>query len=145
MMHFKDRHAFGVRLEREVNGQKVQMIKRFCRLFFGCKGSPYNAVQGMTRALELVERDRTDQSNPFHWASIALNLPCADDYNPTMPRVYKVTSDGKFAAGTVVYMDDGRSCGNTERECQRLGRSLSSRLNNLGQQDASRKRRPPSR
>ena len=126
-------------------GKEVEGFRRFNRLFFGCKGSPYNAVQGMCRALEIVKGDRSDRNNPFHWATILLNLPSARDYDPTLPRVVKTTADGKPAGDAVMYMDDGRPVGESEEGCRQVGRALSSRLNHLGQQDAARKRRPPSR
>ena len=41
MMHYKEQHAFGVRMVRERKGEVKEFFLRFTRLFFGCKCSPY--------------------------------------------------------------------------------------------------------
>jgi len=75
---------------------------------------------------------------------VRLNLPCGHGYNPSLPRVLKIRSDGDMSSDSLVYMDDGRTAGSGRKNCRHTSRRLSSMVNYLGEQDASRKRRPDS-
>ena len=66
------------------------------------------------------------------------------DYKPTCPWVYKERKDRSIASDTLVYLDDLRATGNTERECWTASQRVSSVLASLGIQDATRKQCPPS-
>lgn len=144
-MHYTERCDFGARLTNERPGlDDVEFIRRFSRLFFGCKCSPYAAVQACTRGLEIIKGRHDDPGNPYQWSEIRLNLPCSKIYDPSLPRVLKVRTDGDMASDSLVYMDDGRSAGAGRENCRETSRRLSSMVNYLGEQDASRKRRPES-
>jgi len=82
--------------------------------------------------------------NPYQWSEVRLNLPCGHRYDPSLPRVLKIRSDGDMSSDSLVYMDDGRTAGSGQKNCRHTSRRLSSMVNYLGEQDASRKRRPDS-
>jgi hypothetical protein len=67
-------------------------------------------------------------------------------YNPSRPRVIKWgTMDDRMAGDINSFVDDGRASGQTVEHTWSISRHVSSRLQYLGVQDASRKRRPPTR
>jgi hypothetical protein len=118
--------------------------ERWTRCAMGLRTSPYQAVQGMLWAMERVFGDRDAEANVFAWKHMRLNLPGDDDYDPTLPWVFKSKRDGSMAPDVHVYVDDIRCSGRTELECWRASQRVSSVLASLGLQDAARKRRPPS-
>ena len=74
-----------------------------------------------------------------------INLPTSKDYQPHMPWVYKWDSNRNRLPGYFgTYIDDIRSVGSTEEHCYEVTHQTGSRINFLGQQDASRKRGQPS-
>lgn len=86
MMHYRERHAFGVRLTLgQPDGQEMEILRRFARLFFGCTCSPYAAVQGVTRAQEIIRGDPADSGNPYQWERVHLNLPAMREYDASVP------------------------------------------------------------
>ena len=75
-----------------------------------------------------------------------MNLPGSEDYDPSMPWVYKWDSvNDRLASDFACYIDDIRGLGGTETVCRAATRRVASYVNYLGQQDAPRKRRPPSK
>jgi hypothetical protein len=112
----------------------------------GSRPSPYNAVLYYYLAEEFVRGNPTDTSNPFYWDKLLLNLPGSLTFDPTRPRIMKWDSrNGWIACDLVVFVDDLRASGPTAELTWSLSRTVSSRLQYLGMQEASRKRRPPSR
>jgi hypothetical protein len=115
------------------------------RAAMGPKSSPYQAVQALGFAEEIIRGDRRDPRNIFRWGRVRLNLPGCEAYNPSLPCVSKVRSeDGKIAADLFAFMDDFRSVGPNKKEAWLAGRQAASILNHLGIQDAPRKRRDTS-
>ena len=115
------------------------------RALMGVKSSPYQAVQGMTVAEEVIRGDPTCQKNVFRWDSVRMNCPGAQDYDPSKPWVSKIRKDNIIAADLVGYVDDLRPSGSGRAEAWAAARRTASILNHLGIQDASRKRRDSSR
>jgi hypothetical protein len=114
----------------------------WCRAAMGLKSSPYQAVQGMAYAEEFIRGDRRDCANVFRWDIIILNLPGSEEYDPSLPWVYKCrSSDGKVAVDVFGFVDDFRQTGNTSKEAWLAARQVASRSNFLGIQDAPRKTR----
>ena len=144
MMHWSDRHMFGVRIKTGKGASQTEVIMRFCRLMFGGNPCPYLAVQGHARCMELVCGDHTDPTNPLHWTSVIENYPFTRPYDPSMPRVIRVREDGEMAAGTPSFVDDGRITGVNEEICDAATHRFCTRINYFGEQNASRKRRPRS-
>ncbi len=111
----------------------------------GLESSPYQAVQAILVAKEVILGERLDSSNVFRWDEVRLNLPGQDNYDPSLPWVSKVKimEDGSavIAAALHTFMDDLRPCGATKKEGWLAGRKAASIINWLGCQDASRKRR----
>ena len=56
--------------------------------------------------MELCESDPKDINNPFEFAQCCLNLPMAINYDPSMPRVLLLRSDGKLASRKVTFVDN---------------------------------------
>lgn len=114
------------------------------RCAMGLKSSPYNAIQGILFAEEFIRGDHQRSDNIFRWSYVRLNLPESSDYKPHLPWVSKVRDDdGQVANDFVTYVDDTRSCGSSWLEARQASRTVASKLNWLGIQDAARKRRDP--
>jgi hypothetical protein len=115
------------------------------RAAMGLKPSPYQAVQGMMVAEEMIKGDRTDPKNPFRWDVVRLNLPGSDGYDPALPWVSKIRlDDWNIACDIVIFVDDLRVTGPEKHECWKAGQRAAQVLNHLGLQDAPRKRRDAS-
>ena len=128
--------------EKDSSGEPKLLWERWTRAAMGLKSSPYQAVQAMMVAKDVIRGDRHDPSNVFRWDSVRLNLPGSASYDPGLPWVSKVRlSDGKIAADLFVYVDDARITGASEEECIDATRRVASVLNSLGIQEAPRKRR----
>jgi hypothetical protein len=110
----------------------------------GATPSPYNAVLSFAWVEEIIRGNPSDDSMPFRWQKVELNLPGSKDYNPARPWVSKRRKDGRIVHGLVTFMDDLRAIGSSEKECRVTGHRTSSVMNWHGIQDASRKSRPAS-
>ncbi len=124
---------------------RTRSYERWSRNFMGMRDSPYRSMQMMLMAKYLAYGDRNDPTNPFRWEHVVLNLPGSEGYDPSLPWVMKVRSDGHLACEIYVYVDDGRITGWSKLECWRAAQRLSAVLSSLGIQDAYRKRTPPTR
>ncbi|CAJ1957003.1 unnamed protein product [Cylindrotheca closterium] len=93
-------------------------------------------------AKEMALGDRKDPTNAFRWDKVKMNLPGSSTYDAGLPWVFKIRwSDRKIAADLLIYVDDGRVTAPNKLECKRATRKAASRLNELGIQEAARKRR----
>mmetsp|Transcript_17572 Transcript_17572/g.49639 ORF Transcript_17572/g.49639 Transcript_17572/m.49639 type:complete len:1287 (+) Transcript_17572:10428-14288(+) len=119
--------------------------ERWNRAAMGLKSSPYQAVQAMLFAEEVIRGNPTDATNIFRWHSVVLNLPGSKDYDPSLPWVAKVRMEGTLASDFYIYVDDVRTTGISNHECWEASQRISKGLGFLGVQDAVRKRRPPKR
>ena len=124
----------------EVNHKWV----RWNRTLMGFRSSPYIACKLFGWTLDVVKGDRLDVENPFRWNRININLPGSDGYNPTKPWIAKQWNDQE-ASDSKAYMDDGRTHGSNERITRKATRRVASITQYLGQQNADRKSRPPSK
>ena len=115
------------------------------RALMGCKSSPFQAVQGMTVAEEVIRGQPEDPHNVFRWSQVRLNLPGDPSYDPSKPWVSKVREEETIAADLVGYVDDLRTSGPDRKEAWHAAKRTASVLNYLGIQDAPRKRRDSSR
>ena len=128
---------------REIGGVKWE---RWERTLMGFRSSPYVCTQTFAWGDAVIRGDRKDLDNPLRWDKVVMNLPGSEDYDPSMPWVYKWDSvNGRLASDFACYIDDIRGLGGTERVCRAATRRVASYVNYLGQQDAPRKRRPPSK
>ena len=115
------------------------------RCMTGFKASPYIAIKVCSWSEEIIRGDRSDENSPFYWDCVVLNLPGSENYNPVFPWVYKWNSKLRCIAGDIfIYVDDIRPTGKNDNHCYQVMHCTASRSNYLGQQDAARKRRPPS-
>jgi hypothetical protein len=112
----------------------------------GLKSSPYQAVQAMLVAKEVVRGDWKDPKNAYRWDEVRMNLLGMHSYDPGLPWVSKIRlTDGTIAADLFVYVDDARITGATKDDCCTATCQAGSIFNSLGIQEAARKRRWPSR
>jgi hypothetical protein len=73
----------------------------------GLKSLPFQAVQGMMVAEDLIKGDHMDPSNPFKWDAVRMNLPGTNNYNPALPWVSKIClGDNNIACDIVIFVDD---------------------------------------
>jgi hypothetical protein len=149
MLHEDLRKVAGIDLtpffpEELVTKGNLKLLWDWERCAMGLRSSPYNAIQGILFAEEVVKGNSLDVNNIFRWDEVQLNLPGDPNYKPWLPWVCKIPlSDGKVACDFVIYVDDVRSCGNSWAEGRLASRSIASRMNWLGLQDVVRKRRDP--
>jgi hypothetical protein len=127
--------------EMSAKGFVAERYMRWARLVFGWQSSPYFALRMHVRGLELAIGDPSDTSSAFQWARVELNLPGASNYNPAIPRVRKIRTDGLTAVDMVTFFDDGRVFGPTQPLVAFGLRQVTSRIQTRGNQDAARKRR----
>lgn len=107
------------------------------------KPSPYQAIRFMLRSEHIFRGDRKDSTNPFRWSYVQINLPGSPDYDPSLPWVAKMRSDGSLAREFYIYVDDVRITAPSEEEIWEAIRRFSSIISYLGIQGAARKRRSP--
>jgi hypothetical protein len=105
--------------------------------------SPFQSIQGVLWAEEVILGDRYAASNPFRFELVKLNLPGMPDYEPSVPWVCKLRANGGLASELLIYVDDLRVIAQTARECWEACSRVAKILNFLGLQDAARKRRGP--
>ena len=105
----------------------------------GLTDSPYRSLQMLIKLKFVAYGDRRLLTNPFAWEEVQLNLPGSHGYNPSLPWVMKVRSDGHLASEVYVYVDDGRATGWSAQECWRAVRRFCGVCSHRGVQDASRK------
>jgi hypothetical protein len=125
-------------------GGEVEVLFTWDRPAMGLTGSPYQAVQTVTRAKRIMLGDPGATSNPFRWESVVINAPGNKDYNPRLPWIYKVRGDGSIAADMHTYIDDNRVTANDAEEAWVGSSKIAKTCSELGMQDAARKRRAPS-
>jgi len=143
-MDEKIRPYSGVDLS-EINGNKLQRDwVRWERTFMGFRSSPYNAAKLFGWTMDVIRGDRFDVNNPYRWNKVRCNYPGASGYDPAKAWVVKMNGD--VPAGDLeAYCDDVRHWGPSEITCRRAGRRASQITQYLGQQDAARKTRHPSK
>ena len=141
------RRYCGVKLTRfkEVKDFSDEDWLAWSRLWFGFKPSPHLAVRFLGIALDYARGDPYDSSNPFHWSEAKVNLPCSDNFNPSLPWLCEWNESAQAMSGDFVsFIDDFRITGYSVENCWQCGRRLGSRLQSLGIQEAARERKPPS-
>jgi len=85
--------------------------------------------------------DPSDPDGAFSWCRIELNLPGMPEYDPSLPRVWKIRIDGLTAADLKSFFDDIQVYGPTKAIAARALRTIIAGLQWLGMQDAPCKRR----
>lgn len=144
MVHTWVQPLFGVELPEGLREEWGRRWFRWARLSMGARPSPYNACRLIGRALEFAVGKPWEETSAFRFEYVRLNLPGKEDFDPSLPWAMKVDFDGGIATEVLVFFDDGRCVGANELKCKAGLRQVTSRLQYLGIQDASRKRRPPS-
>jgi hypothetical protein len=148
MLHEKVQVLAGIDLTTfypaELTGEVQVLWERWMTSAMGLRSSPYNTIQGVLFAEEVIRGDPRVADNVFRWDEVRLNLPWSHSYQPHVAWVSKIRhEDGRVACDFITYVDDTRSFGNSWYEARQASRTVASRLNWLGIQDAARKRRDP--
>jgi hypothetical protein len=148
ILHSSEQQYCGVDLppdlvvEMAAKGFLVEHYMRWGRLVFGWQSSHYFALRMHVQSLEMSMGDPGDLTNAFQWEHVVLNLPASMGYNPALPRVRKIHTDGLPAVDMVAFFDDaGRVFGPTRPLLVFGLRQVTSCLQARGNQDAARKRR----
>ena len=115
---------------------------RWNRMFMGFTPSPYITGKMFGWTIDVIMGDRWDNTNPFRWDSVAENFPGTPAYDPCQPRLVRM-SESKIAAAIEAYVDDLRLLGHSELNCHAATSRAAKLLQYLGQQNATRKYRPP--
>ena len=64
----------------------------------------------------MTKGSHLDPSNVYRWVAVKLNLPGMDNYDPTLPWVFKYQKDGSIVANIFIYFDDSRPLADTAWE-----------------------------
>jgi len=115
---------------------------RWNRTLMGFRSSPYLACKLFGWTTDVIRGNRLDVTNPFHWDHIRINLPGDPDYDPTLPWIAKMSFYHE-ASDIIVYVDDIRPFASSKNRCRAAGKKASKITQHMGEQDASRKVRPP--
>jgi hypothetical protein len=130
---------------REVDsksGQRQLLCEKWVRCPMGLKSLPYQVVQAIIVAKQVILGERLDAKNVFGWDEVQMNLPGSAEYNPSLLWVSKIrVDDGNIAANLFIYVDDVRITGNSAKECDAAAQRAVSVANDLWVQDAPRKQR----
>ena len=146
-LHEDERDYHGIRFisTRNDGSPEPQSFMRCTALAFGVKASPYLAIQGEERIMEMCMGDPHALDNPFQYEQCWLNLPTSPDYDPSMPRVLLLKKNGELAAMKVTFVDDLHAAdrGKTAAPAREAARVIATRMNYYGNQVAARKVGPP--
>ena len=134
-----DLSQFRAQLE-EYYPERKPFIKRilykWSRAWMGFKPRFYYLLEEFALGYNL------DKNNAFRWDTVILNLPGSVDFNPSLPFVIKWDSMANMIANAIkAYVDDLRVAAATIELAWQASRQVASRIQFLGSQDASRKRR----
>ena len=124
---------------------QTRLWEAWTRCAMGLTTSPYQATQNAQRVKRIIFGDKLDPKNVFGWVDVRLNLPGDTDYDPSVPWISKIRSDGVIAADVHPYVDDLRETAPTEEEAWAAASKMANGAAFFGLQDAARKRRPPSK
>jgi hypothetical protein len=138
ILHRELRALAGVDLSHYFSHEKEGALwEAWQRAAMGLRSSPFQCVQALGVAEEVIRGDPPASGNVFHWDTVALNLPGSSDYSPSRPWVAKY----RIAADLFTFVDDLRP---SREEAWLAGSRAASVLNYLGIEDAPRKRRDSS-
>jgi hypothetical protein len=108
MLHAGVRPFVGVDVSHYFPGETdTRVWETWVRAAMGLTLSPYQSVQGMAFAEEMIFGDRHDSKTPYRWDRVRLNLPGQLDYDPSLPWMSKVRKeDGRIASDMSSFVDD---------------------------------------
>jgi len=87
-----DVSGIGDLLRGKSDDEKKLIIMCWERSLMGLKSSPYNCTRAAAWGEDFVCGDLLDPKNPFRWDTVVLNLPGQDDYDPSLPWVFRYDS-----------------------------------------------------
>ena len=108
----------------------------------GLRPSTFWSARFYYLAEEFIRGNESDSDNPLYWDSLRLNLIGNKDFDPRLPNVFKWDSINQKVAGDLkAFVDDLRAVGYSLEHAWQIARRVASRIQYLGIQDATRKRR----
>jgi hypothetical protein len=141
--HYEDRPYCGVRMIDTRNDGSVERhwFARFSALHFAGRCSPYIAGMGQQRIIEWVKKPPSDESSPFAYKKVILNIPTSFTWDPSLPRVMRIREDGELASSKVNYVDDihPTARGKDKTNAIILAKFMKSRMNSVGNQADDKK------
>eukprot|EP00956_Cyclotella_meneghiniana_P014413 scaffold21564_cov22-Cyclotella_meneghiniana.AAC.3 len=140
-LHEEARPFAGVDIKPILTGEEANKFRwyQWVRNAMGFAPSPYNSIKMALVAEEVIQGDRTDRKNPFHWEEIRLNMPGTESYDPTRSWIMKLRADGMSACEFFTFVDDERVKGPTEELTWQAAHTMAAKQAYLGIQDAARK------
>ena len=114
--------------------------ERWSRNLMELANSPCRSLQLLMKAKFIAYGNRLNKKNLFQWEVAKLNLPGSETYDPKLPWVTKVRTDGNLGCEVYIYVDSGQIVGHTEFTCWEVAKRSCSVCVLLGIQDASRER-----
>jgi hypothetical protein len=114
ILHRELRALAGVDLTNycPTDDQEAKVWETWQRAAMGLRSLPYQAVQAMGVAEEVIRGDRKDSQNVYRWDFVRMNLPGSEGYDPSKPWASKIRSeDGNIAADLFIFVDDLRPTG----------------------------------
>ena len=110
-LHESLRNLCGVDLSKlfmdEMTPTQRVLWERWYRCPMGIKPSPYQAVGAAMNFKRVLLGEPSDEKNVYQWDIVVENLPAAEEYDPSLPWVYKQRSDGAIASDVHIYVNDG--------------------------------------
>jgi hypothetical protein len=142
ILHKEVRALAGVDLSHYFPHEKEGALwEAWQRAAMGLRSSPFQCIQALGIAEEVIWGDPAAPDKFFQWDTVALNLPGSPNYSPSCPWVAKYRAeDAHIAADLFIFVDDLRPTGPCWEDAWLAGRRAASVLNHLGIQDAPRKR-----
>ena len=126
----------------ELKPSKKRILYKWSRHWMAMKASPYWSARFFYLMEEFLVGNPAQNSNPFRWDKVTLNLTGGPTFNPTLPFVIKWDSELKLVAAAIfVYVDDLRLIAATRELAWQASHRAASYIQYLGSQDAPRKKR----
>ena len=100
----------------EAVGKSKSVKAQWERIVMGFTPSPYFVTKAIVVVDMMTKGSHSDSSNVYRWVAVGLHLPRIDNYDPTLPWIFKYREDGSIAADIYIYIDDGRPLDDTDWE-----------------------------
>ena len=103
--------------------------------------SPFTATINFVWGMEVIIGYHKDEANPFYWDSVVQNCPGANEYDLSMPRLYRLDSKRQvITAACKTFVDDLRLIAGTHKLVRDSTHPVETFMGYLVLQDATRKR-----
>ena len=138
----KDQTYAGVDIYWAKKG-KAMSWELWTRMAIGILYSPFATTSIFMWGMEVIIGDHKYEANPLYWYSVVQNCLGTNEYDPSMPRLYRW--DSKLQGSTSLcktFVDDSRSVEAIQKLVRDTTHSFETVMGYLGLQDTTRKRHP---